>query len=50
MERLEEKKNQIKKDLYDFIKGVQDNFNNMTEAIKAHTVFLNELDTKFTME
>lgn len=36
MERLEEKKNKIKKDLNDFIKGVQDNFSSITDAIKAH--------------
>ncbi|CAD8090258.1 unnamed protein product [Paramecium sonneborni] len=50
MERLEEKKNQIKKDLNDFIKGVQNNFNNITDAIKAHGQFLNELDAKLTIE
>ncbi|CAD8103369.1 unnamed protein product [Paramecium sonneborni] len=50
MERLEEKKNQIKKDLNDFVKGVQNNFNNITDAIKAHGQFLNELDAKLTME
>ncbi|CAK94932.1 unnamed protein product (macronuclear) [Paramecium tetraurelia] len=50
MERLEQKKNQIKKDLNDFVKGVQNNFNNITDAIKAHGQFLNELDSKLTIE
>ncbi|CAD8081620.1 unnamed protein product [Paramecium primaurelia] len=50
MERLEQKKNQIKKDLNEFVKGVQNNFNNITDAIRAHGQFLNELDAKITME
>lgn len=50
MHRLEEKKNKIKKDLNEFVKGVQSNFDNITDAIKAHGQFLNEIDAKMTME
>lgn len=50
MERLEEKKNKLKKDLAGFINDAQINFDTMQKAIISHGQFLNELDSRMTIE
>lgn len=50
MERLEEKKNKLKKDLAGFINDAQVNFDTMQKAIISHGQFLNELDSRMAIE
>ncbi|KAM3143632.1 hypothetical protein pb186bvf_004394 [Paramecium bursaria] len=50
MERLEQKKNKIKKDLNEFVNGAKLNFKTLQDAVVAHSEFLNEIDARMTFE